>query len=116
MLRIKGFPSLLLILMGSMDCATTVVGILYFGATELNPFLAGIVNTNLSAFIALKLTTTVFVIMIFRQAEKMLMQTPNRNTRSFTWTRNLLRISYVAVLLFLVIVVANNVIVLVHAI
>ena len=116
MLRIKGFPSLLLILMGTMDCATTVVGILYFGAVELNPFLTGIVNANLSAFIALKLTTTAFVILIFRQAEKMLMQTTNRNTRAFAWTFNLLRAAYVGILLFLVVVVANNVIVLVHAI
>lgn len=116
MLRVKGFPSLLLIIMGSMDCLTTVVGILYFGAVELNPFLAGIVNASLSAFIALKLTTTVFIILIFRQAEKMLMQTTNRTSRAFTWTRSLLRVAYVGVLLFLAIVVANNVIVLVHAI
>jgi hypothetical protein len=101
--------------MGSMDCATTVVGILYFGAVELNPFLTGIVNANLTAFIALKLTTTVFITLIFRQAEKILMQTRNKNSRAFTWTHNLLRAAYVGIVLFLLIVVANNVIVLAKA-
>ncbi len=114
-LKVKAFPSLLLILMGSMDCATTVVGILYFGAVELNPFLTGIVNANLTAFIALKLTTTVFITLIFRQAEKILMQTRNKNSRAFTWAHNLLRAAYVGIVLFLLIVVANNVIVLAKA-
>jgi hypothetical protein len=28
--------------MGSIDCITTVIGVLYFGAVELNPVLAGV--------------------------------------------------------------------------
>jgi len=101
--------------MGSMDCATTAIGILYFGAVELNPFLTGIVNTNLTAFIALKLTATVFITLIFRQADKLLTQTQNKNTRAFTWTRNLIRAAYAGLMLFLLIVVANNLIVLAKA-
>ena len=115
MFRAKAFSSLLLILMGSMDCVTTVVGILYFGAVELNPFLAGIINANLSAFIALKLATTVFITLIFRQAERVLLQTKAKNSRAFAWARNLLRLAYVGLVLFLLIVVVNNVLVLVKA-
>lgn len=103
-------------LMGSMDCATTTIGILYFGAVELNPFLTGIVNTNLMVFIAIKLTATVFITLIFRQADKLLMQTQNKNSRAFTWTRHLIIAAYIGLMLFLLIVVTNNVIVLVHAI
>ena len=70
MFRTNAFPSLVLITMGLMDCVTTVVGILYYGAVELNPILTGVVNANLTAFIALKLTSTVVVALIFRQAGK----------------------------------------------
>jgi hypothetical protein len=42
----KSYPTMLLALMGSMDCFTTVIGILYFGAVELNPFIAGVISTN----------------------------------------------------------------------
>jgi len=44
------FPSFMLILMGSIDCLTTVIGVLYFGAAELNPLMTGIVSTNIAAF------------------------------------------------------------------
>jgi hypothetical protein len=111
----KTFPSLLLIFMGSMDCATTAIGILYFGAVELNPFLSGIVSTNIFAFIVLKLTTTVFVGLIFRQAEKTLMQTRDKTSRTFKWTKMLLRTACVGVTGFLLVVVANNIIVLAEA-
>ena len=77
MMKIRTYPTLLLALMGSMDCFTTVIGIIYFGAVELNPFIAGVVSTNIAAFVVLKLTTTVFVCLIFVQAEKSLMKTQN---------------------------------------
>jgi hypothetical protein len=116
MMRIKSYPTLLLALMGSMDCLTTVIGILYFGAVELNPLIAGVVSTNLPAFVILKLTTTVFVCLIFVQAEKILMKTENKNCRAFTCTNNLLKVAYVGVILFLVVVVVNNLMVLANAI
>ena len=37
MFVIKYVSGLLLVLMGAMDCLTTVVGSLYFGAREINP-------------------------------------------------------------------------------
>jgi hypothetical protein len=115
MLRLQPFPSLLLVFVGSMDCLTTVIGILYFGAVETNPFMAGMVSTNLPAFVALKLTTTIFVSLIFIQAEKILMQTRDKNSRAFVWTKRILVAAYVGIVAFLVIVVANNVLVLARA-
>ena len=54
---IKGevIPGFLLVLMGSIDCLTTVIGVMYSGAVELNPFMAGVVNTGIGAFLAIKI-------------------------------------------------------------
>ena len=50
MFEVKYFSGLLLIVMGSMDCLTTVLGTLYFGAQELNPLIEGIVLHYKPAF------------------------------------------------------------------
>ena len=105
-------PSLFLIFMGSMDCLTTVIGSLYFGTRELNPVLAGLVNSNIPAFVALKLTVTISVGLIFILAQKTLMKTPNKNSASFKIALRILKIAYFSIVLFLAIVVANNLLVL----
>jgi hypothetical protein len=115
MMRINAYPTVLLALMGSMDCVTTVIGIIYFGAVELNPFFSAIVKTNLSVFVVLKLATTFFVCIILIEAEKILMKTQNKTTKAFAFTRNLLKFSKIGIIAFLAIVVANNVMVLVNA-
>jgi hypothetical protein len=113
MMNARTYPTVLLVLMGSMDCLTTVIGIMYFGAVELNPFLSGIISNNIAAFVILKLTTTVFVSLIFVQTEKILNKTTNKTTNSFKWTHRLLKVAYTGVIAFLIIVVANNLLVLV---
>jgi hypothetical protein len=93
-----------------MDCITTVVGILYFGAVEVNPFLARVTNTNLAAFVAIKITTTMVIALMFNQADKILMRTQNKNTASFKRIRYVLKASYVGATAFLLFAVANNII------
>jgi hypothetical protein len=115
MMKIKTYPTLMLALMGSMDCITTVIGILYFGAVELNPLIANVVSTNLPAFVALKLTTTIFVCLIFVQAEKILMKTQDKTSKAFVWAHRTLKLAYAGVIVFLVVVVVNNSIVLATA-
>jgi membrane protein DedA with SNARE-associated domain len=105
-------PSLFLIFMGSMDCLTTVIGSLYFGTRELNPVLAGLVNSNIPAFVALKLTVTISVGLIFIFAQKTLMKTPDKNSPEFKNALRILRVAYFGIVLFLAIVVANNLLVL----
>jgi hypothetical protein len=115
MMKIRTYPTLLLVLMGSMDCITTVIGIFYFGAAELNPVMAGVVSTNLPAFVVLKLTTTLLVCLIFIQAEKILMKTQDKTSKAFSWTHRLLKVAYVGIIVFLVVVVVNNLNVLVNS-
>ncbi len=114
MMTAKAYPTFLLALMGSMDCLTTVIGILYFGAVELNPLLAGVASSNLPAFVVLKLATTVLVCAVFVQAEKMLMKSKDKTTKAFSFAHKMLRVSNVGVIGFLVIVVSNNLLVLAY--
>ena len=115
MIRIRGYQTLLLVLMGSIDCLTTVIGVLYFGAVELNPLIAGVVSMNLPAFIILKLTATVFVYLIFNRAEKILITAENKTARAFNYTHKLLNLTKMGIIAFLIVVVANNIIVLVNS-
>ena len=105
-------PSLLLIIMGSIDCLTTVIGILYSGATEGNPLMAVVVSTNIGAFLAVKIGSTVLIAGSYILANKILMKTENQSTRTFKYSYKMLKVAYAGIIVFLVIVVANNIIVL----
>jgi len=99
--------------MGSLDCLTMVKGTLYFGTEELNPIIAGLVSTNLLAFVIIKLTVTVCVGLIYILAEKTLLKSANKDSKSFKTAHKILKIAYIGIILFLVIVVANNIFVLI---
>ena len=58
-----------------MDCLTTVVGAMFFGAREANPVLAGLVSSKLSGFVVVKFAVTVTVSLILILAQKTLMRT-----------------------------------------
>ena len=88
------------------------MGIFYVGAVEANPFLTDIAGTNLLAFTAIKLFTTASVGFLFYKAEKNLIQTQNRTTRSFRYMQLLIRGSYIAATTFLLVAVLNNLLVL----
>lgn len=115
-LTMNMFPGLMLVLMGLMDCITTVVGVAIFGAIECNPLMAGLITTNLSAFITLKLTATVLICLAFIQAEKTLMRTKNKTSKTFAYTKKLLKTAFYCAIGSLVITVINNLIVLSQAI
>ena len=104
----------MLVLLGSVDWLTTTIGILYFGAVECNPFLAGLTVTNMPAFAAIKLATTAFVVLVFILAEKILMKTPNKSSKAFVRMHYLVRGAYIAAILFLGIAVLNNIVAIVR--
>ncbi len=111
MLVAKYLASLLLVFMGSMDCLTTVVGTVYFGTQELNPLISNLVNTNLPAFVTLKLAVTVSVGIVFVLAEKLL-YTGKMPNKSYKLAHRALQLTYAGIILFLALVVLNNIIVL----
>ena len=95
--------------MGSMDWLTTIIGIVYFGAVEGNPFLATLAVTNLPAFTAIKLGTAFFVGFLFYQAEKNLNRVEDKKSKGFVRMRFLLIGAYLASLVFLMFAVVNNI-------
>jgi hypothetical protein len=112
----KAFPGLLIVLLGTLDCATTLIGIAYFGASEQNPVMSSVVGASLGAFTLVKIGTTLVVGLIFYQADSLLMKTPDKNSQSFIWTRKILKVSLVSVIAFFSVVVLNNIIVLMNSI
>jgi hypothetical protein len=104
-------PSLLLVLMGSMDCLTTVVGTMYYGASEMNPVLAGVVS-NVPLFMALKLTATFCIAGTYMLSTRILNTTRDKSTKSFRVGSAAIKVIYMGLVAFLVVVVVNNFIVL----
>ena len=100
-----------LVLMGSMDWLTTIIGILYFGAVEVNPFFVELTRTNLVAFTVIKLTTAMFVGLWFYLGERMLLRLKDKNSKSFLCARITLRGGYVVMTAILLSAVLNNLIV-----
>ena len=98
--------------MGTIDCLTTVIGVLYQGATELNPLMAGIVSTNIGAFLVVKLAATIGAASSFVLANRTLMKTQNKGTKTFAYSSKLIKIASAGLIVFLFIVVANNLMVL----
>lgn len=114
-LRVRAVHSLSLVMMGSMDWLTTIIGIVYFGAVEGNPLLADVVRTSLPTFTVIKLSTSIIIGLLFYQADKLLARTQDKSTRSFRYTRVTLRGAYIVAMSLLIFAVLNNLIVVVQA-
>jgi hypothetical protein len=116
MFRVKAAPSLALVLAGSMDLLTTIIGIAFFGAAESNPFIASIAGASLPAFTAIKITTTACLGLLFYKGESMLLEIQDKASHYFKCTRVMLRGACVAATGFLLFAVVNNLIVVANAI
>jgi hypothetical protein len=102
--------------MGSIDWLTTIIGIVYFGAVEGNPFLVDITRISLLAFTAIKLSTTIIIGLLFYNAEKMLPRFLYKSARSYRCARIMLRVGYVVAMALLLAAVLNNLLVVAKAI
>ena len=107
-LKAEIIPSFLIILLGSIDAITTVIGVLYFGAAELNPLMNGIVNTSILAFLALKIAATFLIGFTYILAKRTLNKTIDKESRTFRYSNRLMKVAYLGLMVFLVIVVVNN--------
>jgi hypothetical protein len=68
------------------------------------------------AFTAVKLLTTLIVGLIFYQANKCLLKTSDKTTRSFKWTKLVLRTAYIGATAMLLVAVINNLLIVIQAI
>jgi hypothetical protein len=102
--------------MGLMDWLTTTIAIVYCGAVESNPFIAGLAGASLPAFTVIKLSATLFAGLVFYQGERLLLKTQDRTSLSFRCTRLILKGACIAATVFLLIAVVNNLIVVLSAV
>jgi ABC-type phosphate/phosphonate transport system permease subunit len=93
-----------LIVAGFFDWLTTMVGIAFFGASELNPLMAGLTQTNLAAFSALKLAAIVVIALLFFKASNM----TNTKTLDMAFTKKFLNAGYCTTFFALTAVALNN--------
>jgi hypothetical protein len=104
-------PSLLVILLGAIDCITTVLGTVYYGAKEINPFMVGIVS-NLGAFVFIKIFATIFVAFTYIISRHILLRMPKEAGKSSARSLKWLKVVYLGLIAFLALVVINNLIIL----
>ena len=114
MLRKEVIPSLLIILMGSIDCLTTVIGVFYSGDRELNPLMAGIVSSGIDSFLVVKIGATIFIALTYIFARQVLMRMPDKNGKAFHYCFRFLTVAYAAVICYLFLAIANNLLVLIR--
>jgi hypothetical protein len=107
-LKSELFPSFLIVLFGSIDCVTTAIGVLFFGASEANPFLTGIVSTSIIAFLVVKISATFLIGATYILAKRTLNKAANKESRSFKISSKLMKGAYAGLMIFLIIVVLNN--------
>lgn len=110
-LKSAALPSILLMFMGTLDCITTVIGINYFSAVELNPIMAGIVH-NVPLFLALKLAATFCIGVTCVLAAKTINSVPDKTSRSFRYGNIGVKVASTGLVAFMFVVVTNNLIVL----
>jgi len=94
-----------LILIGTIDWLTTIIGVVFFGATETNPLLAGLTQSNMFIFSFVKLSAVILAGLVFYKAET---KTKISNQVS-PFAKNLLNSGYVISLFTLTALVANNI-------
>ncbi len=114
MIKREVIPALLIILMGLMDCVTTIIGVSYNGAKELNPAMAAIVNNSVGAFAAIKIAATMFIALAYIFARKILLYLPSKNGKTLAYSIKALTVAYAGLIGFLTIAVANNILILIR--
>jgi hypothetical protein len=106
----KQLPCIILILMGFADWLTTLVGVTYFGAAEINPLFAALTHSNLLAFSVIKLSATLLIGFLFYKAY----QIEKTLGASCQLEKRFLQSGYFLSLTTLTAIVTNNVIAVVH--
>jgi len=94
-----------LILIGFLDLVTTIVGVAFFGATEVNPLFSGLIQTNIMLFLVIKASTVMLTGVLFYKGASIAETShdgPNYGPR-------FLEIGYFTSLTLLTFIAANNI-------
>ena len=100
--------------MGILDCFTTVIGVTFLGAIELNPLMDVLIKSNWLFFVALKLSVTVLVCFLFFQVNRRLVVLADKQCKVFKWTKALVMVALLSLSSFMIVNVVNNIVVLIQ--
>jgi hypothetical protein len=95
------------VLMGFLDLITTFIGIVSFGAVEVNPLLSGLTQASLELLVAVKSSTVLLTGFLFYKGASI----AELNYNSQSIGMRFLDFGYFAALTFLTVVVTNNIII-----
>jgi hypothetical protein len=95
-----------IIILGLLDWLTTVIGVLFFGGTEINPLLSGLTRSSMVLFSAAKIAAVVLGGILFYKAIAISKLT--QTTEGWNFTGRFLDGGCMLTLLILVGTVANN--------
>ncbi len=93
-----------IVLLGSLDWLTTVLGMVFFGASEANPLLGGLTKTSLVFFSVIKLSAVVLTGLAFYKA----VVTSKVAFENIRWTNNFVNGGYLIAFVMLSVVVTSN--------
>jgi hypothetical protein len=110
----EDIPVLLIIAMGLADCVTTIIGVSYSGASEINPAMAGVINSSVGTFAIVKVAATMFIALTYLVARKVLIQLTNKDGKAYGYSMKGLTLAYFGLVGFLGVAVANNLLILIH--
>jgi amino acid transporter len=95
-----------IMLLGTFDWLTTITGILFFGATELNPLLASLTQTNMIFFSVVKFLAITFASLAFYKAVCL----TNQKGNDWNYIKRFINGGYSMTFLLLAAVVSANMI------
>jgi len=93
-----------IVLVGLLDWATTITGIVFCGATEANPFISGLTKSSLILFSAVKLLAVAFVGLAFYKASSICQLAK----QGWHFTKRLLYAGFIITFVALAAVVTSN--------
>ena len=94
-----------IILIGFLDWLTTVTGVIFFGATEINPILSGLTGSSMIIFSVVKLSAVALAGVAFYKAAEL----SKPQTSDWHFTRKFVNGGVSLMFLALTIVVASNI-------
>ena len=100
-----------IIVLGVMDWLTTTTGVLFFGATEVNPVLSGLTKSSMLIFSAVKLIAVGVIGLVFYEASTI----SKPKLDGWHFPKKFLYGGYLLTVLALSVVVTNNMLSLMRA-
>jgi Domain of unknown function (DUF5658) len=93
-----------ILLLGFLDWLTTVSGVMFFGAVEANPLIAGLTQSSMLLFSATKLTAVIITGLAFYKAIAL----SRPANKGWHFTNNFVSGGGIMIVIMLTVVVANN--------